>query len=56
MIKDTAANIGGMAPSAQALRVEQIGKTGAPETTEQEVIVLEQFFGQLKLVIKDHYF
>lgn len=55
-IKGSAANVGGIALSANALRIEQSGSTGELVTTNhQDVMELERLFGRVKSEIEGHY-
>ncbi len=55
-IKGAAANVGGMALSAQARKMEQAGKTGELEAARQGLPELEQRFTQLKAKMEETLF
>lgn len=52
-IKGAAANVGGMALSAHALKLEQAGKAGGLETVRNELPELEECFGRLKAEMEE---
>ena len=52
-IKGGSANVGGMALSALALKIEQAGKSGNLEVIQQCMPELEQYYAQLKMVMEE---